>query len=248
VFTLDDGFSDQYELATPIFNKYDIPYTCFVITDFLDQKLWPWDEQLKYIFNQTKKTELNIEMPNGSKLLLNIRRLGRRLTRQKCRIELKRMDQNQLYQWLESLYEQAEVTIPSRIPDDFRPMTWNQAQELINQGHDIAPHTQSHRILSKLSDDQARKEIVGSFQKVHEKLTGARNLFAFPTGCPGDFSEREYTYLKEAGAQHAVTMLGCHATPQAAQFELPRYALPENRFDFIQYLSYIEALKSKLFG
>ncbi|MFM7272761.1 MAG: hypothetical protein ACKO4A_02760, partial [Gammaproteobacteria bacterium] len=36
VFTIDDGFKDQFECVGPLFARYEAPLTCFVITGFLD--------------------------------------------------------------------------------------------------------------------------------------------------------------------------------------------------------------------
>ena len=44
VFTIDDGYLDNYTYALPVFEKYDVPFAIFVATDFIDKKaiLW-WD-------------------------------------------------------------------------------------------------------------------------------------------------------------------------------------------------------------
>ena len=44
VFTIDDGYLDNYTNALPIFEKYSVPFCIFVATDFIDKKaiLW-WD-------------------------------------------------------------------------------------------------------------------------------------------------------------------------------------------------------------
>ena len=44
VFTIDDGYLDNYTNALPIFEKYNVPFAIFVATDFVDKRaiLW-WD-------------------------------------------------------------------------------------------------------------------------------------------------------------------------------------------------------------
>jgi peptidoglycan/xylan/chitin deacetylase (PgdA/CDA1 family) len=44
VFTIDDGYLDNFTNALPIFEKYSVPFCIFVATDFIDKKaiLW-WD-------------------------------------------------------------------------------------------------------------------------------------------------------------------------------------------------------------
>jgi peptidoglycan/xylan/chitin deacetylase (PgdA/CDA1 family) len=54
VFTMDDGFYDQGQIAVPIFRKFECPVTFFVITGMLDQALWPWDAQVSWIIDNSK--------------------------------------------------------------------------------------------------------------------------------------------------------------------------------------------------
>lgn len=41
-FTFDDGFIDNYEIAYPIFKKYNCPFTIYVTSGFVDQKERIW--------------------------------------------------------------------------------------------------------------------------------------------------------------------------------------------------------------
>ena len=59
VFTLDDGYVDQAEIAVPIFLEFDCPVTFFVITGMLDHTLWPWDAKVSWIIETTGKTSLD---------------------------------------------------------------------------------------------------------------------------------------------------------------------------------------------
>jgi peptidoglycan/xylan/chitin deacetylase (PgdA/CDA1 family) len=41
-FTLDDGYSDNFELAYPIFKKYNCPFAIYVTTGFIDNRTCTW--------------------------------------------------------------------------------------------------------------------------------------------------------------------------------------------------------------
>jgi peptidoglycan/xylan/chitin deacetylase (PgdA/CDA1 family) len=247
VFTLDDGFYDQYELAAPLFSQYDIPYTCFLITDFIDQKLWPWDDQLSYIVERTPKKSVDIKYNDGQKENIDIEQFNHKAELLSYfRNKVKQINQSSLYSWIESLYPAFDVDIPSQIPEQFKPMTWDNAQTMINQGHDIAPHTVTHRILSQLDDATAKHEIETSKQRVENKLEGSKPVFAFPTGRSLDFTSRDENIVKKAGFLCSVSTTPEATTKKSNIFQLPRYSLPENKFDFIQYLSFFESLKRHL--
>jgi len=42
VFTLDDGYKDNYKIAYPIFKKYNIPFTIYITTSFPNKNAILW--------------------------------------------------------------------------------------------------------------------------------------------------------------------------------------------------------------
>ena len=58
-FTLDDGFSDQFDVAFPIFRKFNCPATFFVATSFTSGKGWLWHSKVEYLLETTKKTDFS---------------------------------------------------------------------------------------------------------------------------------------------------------------------------------------------
>ncbi len=245
VFTIDDGFWDQFELAAPLFAEYDIPLTCFVITDFLDQKLWPWDDQVKHILNSTKLPNFMVNLPNGTSLSVEIPK-QRSSSVVKLQNILKALPQEELYTWLKTLYRSAEVDTPSTVPAAHRPMSWSDAQQFINSGHAIASHTCTHLTLSQLPTPLARSEIEISWQALSQRLTGASKIFAYPTGRISDFGIRDQKLLEELGFDGAVSTVHRHAKKATNLYSLPRFSLPNDKANFVQSLSFIEELKSKL--
>src|ERR1041384_3411253 len=46
--TIDDGYSDAYEIAFPLLRSRKLPATIFVVTEFVDQKKWLWTYKMRY--------------------------------------------------------------------------------------------------------------------------------------------------------------------------------------------------------
>jgi len=246
VFTVDDGFYDQYEIGSPLFSEFDVPLTCFVITDFLDGKLWPWDDQVAYIINKCKLKMFEIKLPNNKLYILNIEQNNNTREISKLRNVLKNLNQTSIYTWLDYFYCTAEVTKPSGAPREYRPMSWAESQKMIDYGHEIAPHTKSHRILSQINEHDARSEIEGACARVKAKLRGSSKLFAYPTGRENDYLERDISILKNNNIICAVNTSPSHFNEAGDLYSIPRFSLPTTRFDFIQYLSFFESLKNKI--
>lgn len=248
IFTVDDGFADQFEYLSPVFTQYDVPLTCFVITEFLDGKLWPWDDQVAYIIDASEKLAFTVDLPGGGVFACKLEPDNKATIIGSLRAELKSRDQTNLYSWLLDLYNAAEVEVPAQPPLQYRAGSWEQANEFVRLGHSIAAHTRTHRILSRLNDAEVRDEIIGSYRYLKTKVPGCSGVFAYPTGRPVDFGVREKQIIADS------PMLGAVSTvPDAVRFgyaieALPRFGLPGCTSDFLQCLSFIEVLKNRVHG
>ena len=246
VFTMDDGFADQFEYVSPVFTRYDIPLTCFVITEFLEGKLWPWDDQVRYIFDNTKLMSFSLRLPDEDAFTANFTLdQGRTLERHRLIAILKAQTQSSIYEWLKNLYTAAEVDMLEGIPQEYTPASWNQAREFVKKGHAIAAHSKSHRILTRLNNDEALDEIIGSYEFLKTRVEDCADTFAYPTGRLGDFGRREMDIIKSSPITGSVTTYADAARPGYPLEAVPRFSLPDNMTDFLQTLSFIEVLKNK---
>ncbi len=246
VFTVDDGFSEQFEITGPIFAKFDISLTCFAITDFLDGKLWPWDDQVRYIYETTTKPSFDFKLPDGSRFYCEIEEQSHKLSRRHLINRLKAQNQTHIYPWLDVLYSEAEVEKPKRAPEQYKNGSWAQAEKFIKQGHSVAAHTKTHRILTQLNDQDAKDEILASFEYLEQKLPQCAKVFAYPSGQLGEFSSREEEIVSNSEMIGAVSAIPRTATKTSEITALPRFSLPNNMPEFLQYLSYIEVIKNKI--
>ncbi len=249
VFTIDDGYIDQAEIALPVFEEFNCPVTFFVITGMLDQTLWPWDAQVAWITQATKKESLNINISgNAVRFQLNDVH-NKRLSRRAIQDYFKSVDSNQLPEQINSLAEAAAVDIPAHPPAEFMPMTWTLARQYESDIVRFAPHSITHNILSKLDAESLEKELHGSWLKISSELDQPAKIFCYPTGRPGDYGTREIEALNRLGYTAAVSTTAAtvdidnHSSQQL--FTLPRYALPSTMGDFIQYCSWIEFARNR---
>ncbi len=247
IFTIDDGFEEQITLGGELFARYDIPLTCFVITDFIDGKLWSWDDQLHYMIKNTPLMSLALRDQAGVVINLDCSSGTKKMEATRwMQIHLKNSDQTSIYELVKGYYPLAEVDIPTSPPFGYRPTSWDAVRRFTQQGHRIAPHSKTHRMLARLSDEESRDEIAGSIQRVREMVSESCAVFAYPTGRRQDYGQREIETLKENGIHHAVDTVAEHAVASSAPFALPRFPLPDYSANFLQYLTYIELLKNKL--
>lgn len=116
-------------------------------------------------------------------------------------------------------------------------LTWEQLSELAAAGCDVAAHGYYHlKINRKLHEESPRgfrKEIVGSRERLEEKLGRRISIFVYPFGVRSDVTVRA---VKEAGYRCAFTIdRGAVAAPVApgdVAFELPRYMVTRSNWDY----------------
>ena len=247
VFTMDDGFLDQKKIAVPIFLEFGCPLTFFVITGMIDQSLWPWDAQTSWIIDNTQKKSLVVQLHDET-LHININETGNRhRAREIVRNVLKEIAAADVPAIIHQLSEVADVKLPVDAPSTYQPLTWDDARKLESKGIQFAPHSMSHQILSKLDRESCVQEILGSWKTLQKEMEKPLNVFCYPTGRILDFGPREINILKQAGFIGAVATtpgyIDIEKDYKQQLFRIPRFELPDNMADFIQYCSWIEYAK-----
>jgi len=246
-FTMDDGFADQARIAGPIFLEFDCPLTFFVITGLVDQALWPWDAKVSWLIDNSKQSVLEIAFADEALTVKLGDARKRRLARQRVRDIIKELDGELIPDILNRLAQAAEVAIPETIPAVYQPLAWDTARELEAKGIRFAPHSISHRILSKLRRASVEQEIRGSWEALQRELANPLKVFCYPTGRVFDFGPREIGLLKNLGFLGAAATVPGFVEPgkggEDQIFRLPRFELPESMTDLIQYCSWIEHAK-----
>jgi len=249
-FSMDDGFIDQAELAAPVFIEFNCPVTVFLITGMLDGRLWPWDDQVAHLVNMTRKTLLAPDFMGNMQPLPLSSQMEKSLAIRTIRNFIKSTSGNNIPGIIQSLSELTEVGITCSPPDNYRPMTWDMARKLEKSGIRFAPHTTSHRILSRLSDMESKNEITESRLRLAEELSSPANIFCYPTGRTADYGKREIDFVRDAGYSGAVTTTPTYVDPKNMPddyiYRLPRFGLPGSFVDFMQYSTWIERAKTRI--
>jgi len=248
-FTMDDGFIDQAMVAAPVFIKYKCPVTVFLISGMLDKQLWPWDDQIAFLIKNTHQRNISVELNHQNKTFLLQDTAEKKSAIQQIQNWVKALSADHVENYLKQIATVTGIRLPAEAPKSYQAMTWDNARTLEKQGIKFAPHTNSHRILSKLSDIDASFEITHSWKRLNEELASPSPVFCYPTGRTEDFSAREIENIKQLGLTGAVstepTFIDPYSDKKNYLYQLPRYGFPNTMADFIQYSSWIERAKKQ---
>jgi len=224
VFTLDDGYKDNFEIAYPIFKKLNIPFTIYVTTSFPNKEALLWWYLLEDLILANDEITLyqndkyrchSFEERND--LFLKIRRVILSLEQCDLSNELKRMFSHYDIDWIAKCNELA--------------MSWD---DIISLSKDslatIGGHTKNHYALNKLCKSDIIKEVEGANKLIESKIGKAVSHFAYPFGTRHEVGITEFDVIKELGLKTTTTTRRGPIYKEHVNYLecLPRIMLTEN--------------------
>ena len=213
--TFDDGFKDNYEYAYPILRKYNAPATIFLTTGYVDKADTFWDLKVRHAIGNTNIESFAIDGLGHYNVKSTADRLGAtsRIVAELCELPDKEKDL-----LLKKLLDELQVELPVGFGGGIS-LAWSEILEMSNNGISFGAHTVNHPILTKVSPEEAKNEIILSKQAIEEKLGIPCTVFAYPRG---GFNEEVIRIVREAGFTCAVTTVSRLITSKADTFALGR--------------------------
>jgi peptidoglycan/xylan/chitin deacetylase (PgdA/CDA1 family) len=220
--TFDDGYADNFELAAPVLEKYNLRGTFFVSSGFVEKGQIQWFDQAADAWQRISKDD-RIGLMNQGRFMtakLNKERILDTKIWMSC---LKQAEPAARIK----LIKRAETLASGSInPELYRPMTPRQVTELHRRGHEIASHTATHPILPQLADEQIQDELRRSatqlYQWTGDKIAG----FCYPNG---DFDSRVERAVTKAGYSYACIVGSGMNRPDACLTRLARLPITMRR-------------------
>lgn len=201
VITFDDGYKNTLANAFPILKKNNLPATAFLTTGVIDNDDIIWTDKLSLL----KKTD-------ASHL-------------EKLKTELKNMPNSDKENRIKQLESCSDIDYES-IPEAEKMLSWDEVAAMAKEEKiEFGAHTINHPILTKISKEEAEKEIIDSKHKIEEKTGQKITAFCYPNGQEGDFDENIINILKENGFKCAVTTIEGNIKNNDNNFTLKRISL-----------------------
>jgi peptidoglycan/xylan/chitin deacetylase (PgdA/CDA1 family) len=233
--TFDDGYRDNLTHAAPILARYGLPATIFLTTGYIGTREMLWFDRLAVALKTTDRTHLRVA---GQASLVLASRAERVRALQVTLSYLKGMPDTERRQTLDQLLRDLGVG-PFDGPKR-QMLSWDEVGVLRGLGFSVGAHTVTHPILSRLSPEEAWREIDDSGRAIEKALGSRPRAFAYPNGGADDVTETTVRLVKEAGFACAVTTrrgLNTSTTPVLElrrggpwERDLPTYALKLARY------------------
>ena len=141
----------------------------------------------------------------------------------------------------------------------FGALSWSQVREMDRTDFvDIGAHTDTHRILSRISEQDIEQEITLSKQKLENKLGHSVGLFAYPNGQKTDIPEIAKATVERVGFVGACSTLWRSTHIDDEIFTLNRIMVSgddtigtlkskvRGNFDYIYWIQELKHLRSRI--
>ncbi|MEO8384003.1 MAG: polysaccharide deacetylase family protein [Betaproteobacteria bacterium] len=221
--TFDDGYENNFLQAAPALADFSLPATFFISTGFIGTDRWMWTDKVEMILDRTEDN--CVRVPHEDRLL-PLSTYGEKCAALKIiKAGLKRMPNEKCLGAVEELGAQLKVTTGKISTDgDYRLMNWEQARKLSSSGFEVGAHSINHPILSQIPVAEAKKEILGSRDKIVNELGRCSTTFCYPNGKSSDYTPELVDFCGQFFRSAVSTNRG-HANV-GELYELRRFGTP----------------------
>jgi peptidoglycan/xylan/chitin deacetylase (PgdA/CDA1 family) len=221
-FTIDDVYQDTQNLAFPLFQRYDAPFTAFVTAGIPERSFPIWWFGLEQILRV--RDALWVIGPQGPRRL-NVAAPEAKMAAFVDLVDTMRRCSSPTAAFAD-LCRLNDLTA-AELADDIG-VTWEGLKAMSDSGLvEVGAHTVNHPCLADLPSDEAEWEMVQSRRLIEERVGCPVRHFAFPYGHAPAAGPRDFAMAKALGFATAVTTRKRVLVPADAErlHALPRLVL-----------------------
>ena len=199
VFTLDDGYKDNYTHAYPIFAKHNAPFTIYITTSFPDKKAILW----WYILEDLLLEHDELNLSNGQSF-----QCGNLKEKEFAFLQIRKiimsLPKKYFLHSLNELFIYYNVNWHSKC--DQLVMNWEQIKILSgNKLCTIGGHTLNHYSLNQLEKTEIETEVLEANRLLENKIGQKIEHFAYPFGGSEAIGKRECDIVNKFNFKTATT-------------------------------------------
>ncbi|MFQ3537103.1 MAG: polysaccharide deacetylase family protein [Aggregatilineales bacterium] len=238
LITFDDGYLDNYQHAFPVLKRLQLPAVIFLMTSRMDNPVPPWWDECAQYLAQTEHEQADLPLIGICDLSTA---QARRTATDRLLRALKRIPEAEKHAAIRAVRERLDVPPPSADLPLF--VNWDQVREMVAADIACMPHTVNHPILTRVSAEEAYRELAESKAHIEAQTDQPASAFAYPNGTPHDYNQAIIQMLRELDFQSAYTLMPAPMPLRAVR----RYPMQIRRA-FLLYKDSFDLFKLKVMG
>lgn len=202
VFTIDDGYLDNFEHALPVFEKHNCPFTVFVTPKIIQGTCELWWQALEHII--AEQEEVSCLLDGETISYKTVSPQDKQRAYQAIYWQLRYMEQTAQRVFIREFAEKYNLNLEDLCAT--QAMNWQQVREL--QTHPlvtIGAHSVNHYALALLSETDALAELIESRNWIAKQTGYEPAFFCYPYGDPRSAGPRDFELAERAGYKASVT-------------------------------------------
>lgn len=222
--TFDDGYLNQYSVASKIMNNKDIKGYFFCTANVINDNQAFIMDRLQYWFSYVPEGIYNLDEIN---IVLNIKdKESRKIEWQKISDIIGPIEIETIEKLLDDKYPFRDISINEEFGNlRFRGISKEQISEMKDNGHKIGAHSTNHKRLSIMDELELKKDIDMCGSMLYK--TYNTNIFCYPFGSIVDINENVLKNIKDNGFHSAFAYSNNPIKEGYNEYFMPRIFLPD---------------------
>ncbi|WP_061298768.1 polysaccharide deacetylase family protein [Leptospira borgpetersenii] len=198
--TFDDGFRNNYTVAAPILEEFNIPATFYITSGIVNTDIMLWVDQLEDCLNLCNKPSIKVDLDKSTTFSLE----GFE-NKEKTLIEIKKYCKSvssvRKDEIVKQVIYETEVLPSVSHSKNYEKIDWEQLKDLSkNPLFIIGGHSMYHNILTSFdSEEKLNLDICLSIDLLRYNLGFNLTHYAYPEGQYSHYNENVVRILKEKG-------------------------------------------------
>ncbi|MGB0383536.1 MAG: polysaccharide deacetylase family protein [Ardenticatenaceae bacterium] len=201
LITFDDGYIDNYTYAFPLLRGLGLPAVIFLITGRMDNPIVPWWDECAYYFRRTEKSQVMLPLLGAQDISTTKQR---QVVLDKLLSTLKTVPDADKQDMIPQVSSALDVAPPPHDRSLF--VSWDQVREMVANGIACQPHTVSHPILTRVPQEEMRRQLKESRDRIISETGQEVMAFAYPNGLSADYDVTTQQTVSSLGYSMAFTL------------------------------------------